>query len=95
MSVDDTADKLPPFVKQFKMNYPVLLGLGRDDVQEAYGPIWGIPVNVLISRDGRICSRHTGLPPAESGSVSLQQAVKDAFEAEIRALLSVPSPGAV
>jgi thiol-disulfide isomerase/thioredoxin len=91
VSVDDTADKLPPFVKQFKMNYPVLVGLGRDDVQEAYGPIWGIPVNVLISRDGKICARHTGLPPAESGNVSLQQAVKDAFEAEIRALLSVPS----
>ena len=90
VSVDDTADKLPPFVKQFKMNYPVLSGLGRDDVQEAYGPIWGIPVNVLISRDGKICARHTGLPPAESGSVSLQQAVKDAFEAEIQALLYVP-----
>jgi thiol-disulfide isomerase/thioredoxin len=95
VSVDDTADKLPPFVKQFKMNYPVLQGLGRDDVQEAYGPIWGIPVNVLISRDGKICARHTGLPPTESGNASLQQAVKDAFELEIRALLSVPSRGAV
>jgi thiol-disulfide isomerase/thioredoxin len=88
VSVDDTADKLPPFVKQFKMNYPVLLGLGRDDVQDAYGPIWGIPVNVLISRAGKICARHTGLPPAESGNVSLQQAVKDAFEAEIPLNLS-------
>jgi thiol-disulfide isomerase/thioredoxin len=95
VSVDDTADKLPPFVKEFKMNYPVLVGLGHDDLQEAYGPIWGIPVNVLISRNGKICARHTGLPPAESGSVSLQQAVKDAFEAEIRALLAVPSAGAV
>jgi len=91
VSVDDTADKLPPFVKQFKVNYPVLLGLGRDDLQEAYGPIWGIPVNVLISRDGKICSRHTGLPSAESGNVSLQQVVKDAFEAEIKMLLSAPS----
>jgi len=91
VSVDDTADKLPPFVKEFKMNYPVLVGLGRDDVQEAYGPIWGIPVNVLISRDDKICARHTGLPPAESGSVSIQQAVKDAFEAEIRTLLEAPS----
>jgi thiol-disulfide isomerase/thioredoxin len=87
ISVDDTADKLPPFVEQFKMNYPVLVGLGRDDVQQAYGPIYGIPVNVLISRDGRICARHTGLPPAESGNVPLEQAVKDAFEAEIRVLL--------
>jgi len=89
VSVDDTADKLPPFVKQFKMNYPVLVGLGRDDLQDAYGPIYGIPVNVLISRDGRICARHTGLPQGESGSASLEQAVKEAFEAEVRALLDV------
>ena len=53
------------------------------------------PVNVGISRDGRICARHTGLRPAEAGGVSLQQAVKDAFEGEIRALLDSPkSPAA-
>jgi thiol-disulfide isomerase/thioredoxin len=95
ISVDDTADKLPPFVQQFKMNYPVLVGLGRDDVQQAYGPIYGIPVNVLIARDGRICARHTGLPSAESGNVSLEQTVKDAFEAEIRALLESPKTPSV
>jgi hypothetical protein len=77
-------------MKQFKMNYPVLVGLGRDDLQDAYGPIYGIPVNVLISRDGRICARHTGLPQTVSGSTTLEQAVKEAFEAEVRALLEVP-----
>lgn len=87
VSVDDTVDKLGPFAEQFKMNYPVLQGLGHDDLQEAYGPIWGIPVSVLISRGGRICGKHTGLPARESGSESLERAVKDAFEAEIRALL--------
>ena len=39
-------DKLQPFVAQFKMNYPVLQGLGHDDVQDAYGPMFGIPVSV-------------------------------------------------
>ena len=28
---------------EFKMNYPVLVGLGRDDLQDAYGPMWGFP----------------------------------------------------
>jgi thiol-disulfide isomerase/thioredoxin len=75
VSVDDTLDKLTPFVEQFKMNYAVLQGLGHDDVQEEYGPLWGIPVTILISRDGRICSRHTGM-----GN-------KEQFEREIVALL--------
>jgi peroxiredoxin len=60
-SVDDTVDKLKPFAAEFKMNYPVLVGLGRDDVQDAFGPIWGIPTTFLISRDGKICRKNTGL----------------------------------
>ena len=75
VSVDDTAEKLRPYVIDMKMNYPVLLGLDHDDVQDAYGPMLGIPVSVLISRDGRMCGRHTGL------------AAKDEFEREIKALL--------
>lgn len=75
VSVDDTADKLLPYVKEMGMNYPVLQGLGRDDIQDAYGPILGIPVSVMISRDGKICATHTGLTG------------KDVFEREIQALL--------
>ena len=61
ISVDDTADMLRPYVRDMKMNYPVLQGLNHDDVLDAYGPIVGIPVSVLISRDGKICATHTGL----------------------------------
>ncbi|MQA31768.1 MAG: redoxin domain-containing protein [Luteitalea sp.] len=75
ISVDDTVDKLEPYVREMKMNYPVLQGLGHDDVQDAYGPILGIPVSVVISRDGKICATHTGLT------------AKDVFEREIKALL--------
>jgi peroxiredoxin len=87
VSVDDTPEKLAPFAQQYKMNYPVLQGLGHNDVQDAYGPIWGIPISVLISRDGKICGKHMGLPPTKESSAPLQKAVKDAFEAEIKALL--------
>ncbi len=75
VSVDDTLDKLKPYVADMKMNYPVLQGLGHDDVQDAYGPIWGIPVTVVISRDGKICAKHTGMSS------------KDSFERQIKALL--------
>jgi len=75
VSVDDTVDKLKPYVAQFKMNYPVLQGLNHDDVQDAYGPMWGIPVTALISRDGKICAKHTGMSS------------KPSFENEIKSLL--------
>ena len=75
ISVDDTVDKLAPYVKEMGMNYPVLQGLGHDAVQDAYGPILGIPVSVLISRDGKVCATHTGLTG------------KDVFEKEIQSLL--------
>jgi thiol-disulfide isomerase/thioredoxin len=75
VSVDDTVDKLKPYVTQYKMNYPVLQGLMHDDIQDAYGPMWGIPVTAVISRDGKICAKHTGM------------STKETFEAEIKSLL--------
>lgn len=74
-SVDDTREKAQAFADEYKINYPVLLGLGHDEVQEAYGPIWGIPTTFLISRDGRVCKKHMGIAP------------KAQFEREINALL--------
>jgi thiol-disulfide isomerase/thioredoxin len=75
ISVDDKLDQLKPYVAEYKMNYPVLQGLGHDDVQDAFGPIWGIPTTIVIGRDGKICKKHTGM------------AAKDRFEQEIKSLL--------
>jgi thiol-disulfide isomerase/thioredoxin len=75
ISVDDTAKQLEPYVAELKMNYPVLIGLGHDDVQDAYGPLLGIPTTFLISRDGKICATHAGFTD------------KETFEHEIKALL--------
>jgi thiol-disulfide isomerase/thioredoxin len=75
ISSDDTIDKLKPFVTANKMNYVVLQGLGRDDVHDAFGPIWGLPTTYLIGRDGKLCRKHMGLAP------------KEQFEKEILGLL--------
>jgi thiol-disulfide isomerase/thioredoxin len=74
-SVDDTVDKMKPYAAQFKINYPLLVGKDRDDVQEAFGPLFGIPVSVIIGRDGTIAKKHSGI------------ASKAQFEREIKALL--------
>ena len=37
VSIDDTLDKLKPFVSEYKMNYTVLQGLDHDDMQDAFG----------------------------------------------------------
>ncbi|MBM3771759.1 MAG: redoxin domain-containing protein [Acidimicrobiia bacterium] len=75
VSVDDTLDKLKPYAAEMKMNYPVLQGLGHDDLHDEYGLMLGIPVSVIISREGKLCARHAGLTS------------KETFEAQIRALL--------
>jgi thiol-disulfide isomerase/thioredoxin len=72
---EDTLEKAKPFAAQWKMNYTILQGNERDDVDDAFGPMYGLPVTVLISRDGKICGKHVGL----SG--------KDVFEREIKSLL--------
>jgi peroxiredoxin len=73
--VDDQIAKAKPFAQQYKMNYPVLDGDKRDDVKDAFGPLWGLPTAFLIGRDGKICRKHSGF------------ATKEQFEKEIKGLL--------
>lgn len=61
LSVDDPPESLKPFAEKYGINYPLLVGLGREDVQDAYGPIYGVPITVMIDRQGRICKTHAGL----------------------------------
>ena len=76
ISVDDPVAKLKPFAGKMKVNYPLLVGDGRDDVKEkAFGPMWGLPMTFVITRDGKICKKHMGLSK------------KEQFEREITALL--------
>jgi cytochrome c biogenesis protein CcmG, thiol:disulfide interchange protein DsbE len=73
MSIDDTAETLRAYAPKKNMTYPVLLM--QDDVDEAYGPIFGVPVTFFIGRDGTISSKHLG--PVTKAQV----------EQEIKALL--------
>jgi peroxiredoxin len=73
----DQVANAPPFIEKFKMNYPVLDASDRSDLEDAYGPLWGLPTSYLISKDGLICRSHVGFSP------------KEQFEREIQALLAL------
>ncbi|MPZ21868.1 MAG: redoxin domain-containing protein, partial [Luteitalea sp.] len=61
LSVDEgSPDAVKAFARELGVNYPVLDGNGRDDVEDAYGPMWGLPTSVIIGRDGRVVKRQTG-----------------------------------
>jgi peroxiredoxin len=75
VSVDDPPEALAPFAKKHGINYPLLVGMEREDLQQAYGGIFGIPISFIISRDGKVCRRQIG--PAS----------REQFESWIKALL--------
>ncbi len=58
VSIDDTPAQLKDFARQYQITYPMLLM--QENVEEAYGPIYGVPVSFFIGRDGLICRKQMG-----------------------------------
>jgi peroxiredoxin len=64
VSMDESTKDVKRFARRLKINYPILLGAGRDDLEPAFGEI-PLPTSFVIARDGRICSKHDGLTAKE------------------------------
>ena len=75
ISVDDSQPTAKKYALEMKMNYPVLLAEGTEDILKAYDPIPSIPVSIIIDRKGNIVARHLGI------------ATTGVFENEIKPLL--------
>jgi peroxiredoxin len=59
LSMDDSPEPVKKFVRKFRMNYPV--AIGTQEVASQYGGIFGLPVNIVIGRDGKIKAKHLGM----------------------------------
>ncbi|MFN4111580.1 MAG: TlpA family protein disulfide reductase [Ignavibacteria bacterium] len=60
ITVDQDPTKVvPPFVKEYKINYPILIG--NDDVYNKYDGIDAIPTTFIIDKSGRIINKYIGL----------------------------------
>jgi peroxiredoxin len=75
ISIDDSVEDLRPFAAEYKMNYPVLVGLGHDDLLEQYEAAFLIPVTWFIKPDGTVYLKHPG------------PQTKEWFDQQIQALL--------
>ena len=73
VSMDDGPEPVRDFYRQFKMNYPVVMGDAKTG--ELYGGVLGLPIAFVVGRDGRICAKHIGATDV------------GAFEKEIAGLL--------
>ena len=58
ISTDDTPEQLRAFAEKYKTNYPLVQV--TSEVEEAFGPVFGLPTSVLVARDGSVCKRHFG-----------------------------------
>ncbi|ODS56216.1 MAG: hypothetical protein ABS36_07365 [Acidobacteria bacterium SCN 69-37] len=75
VSVDDQAEDIRRFADEYKVNYQMLVGLGRDDVAKAYDALMAIPVTWLIRRDGTVSARITGI----HGKDYFEQQIQELF----------------
>jgi cytochrome c biogenesis protein CcmG/thiol:disulfide interchange protein DsbE len=55
----ETIDEVIPFIKKFKINYPIAYGTA--EVVEAFGNIEAIPTSFIIDKSGQIVDKHIGL----------------------------------
>ena len=73
VAVEDTAEAVRGYAAETKINYPLVMN--QEDVETAYGPVYGLPMSIFIARDGSICKKHFG------------PITKEAAEKEIKSLL--------
>lgn len=58
VAFEDTAEAVRGYAAEMKINYP--LAMAQNDFEDAYGPVYGLPLSIFVARDGSICKRHIG-----------------------------------
>jgi peroxiredoxin len=74
VSLDQQPERLAPFVKEWKMEYPVVND-ADGAVARAYGGIRSIPTGILIGRDGKVITGFVGYHPKEEMEAMVAQAL--------------------
>ena len=76
ISIDDSVEDLRPFVAEYRMNYPVLVGLGHDELMDRYEAGFLIPITWFIKTDGTIHMKHPGGPPGPNPKAWLEEQIQ-------------------
>ena len=70
LAQQDTPEDLRAFAAEHKMNYPSLMS--TPEVEEAFGPMWAVPMSFIVDRAGSICFKHIGPVTTEQVEKALQ-----------------------
>lgn len=60
LSVEDTPEAMKAFAEEYKVNYPMFVAKGRDDILEAYRATFAYPVSWFVRADGTVFLKHLG-----------------------------------
>jgi thiol-disulfide isomerase/thioredoxin len=71
----DAPQNVPPFYREFRMNYPV--AMGNAELARLYGVNYGLPTTFLIGRDGRIYDKVVGGVDMEYFEKKIQRLISD------------------
>ncbi|MFT5171720.1 MAG: thiol-disulfide isomerase/thioredoxin [Candidatus Marinamargulisbacteria bacterium] len=58
ISLDDTVDPVKPFVSEYKVNYPIILGSQED--LSSFGRLQGIPTTFIFNRNQELIAKVVG-----------------------------------
>ncbi len=61
VSVDDAPDAIRAFAAEYKVSYPMLVGLGQGAFLKSVGYEDGVPMSILVRADGTIAERISGI----------------------------------
>jgi cytochrome c biogenesis protein CcmG/thiol:disulfide interchange protein DsbE len=76
ISIDDSPEDIRKFADEYKVNYPMLVGVGEDELQQAYEAGFAVPVSWFIKADGTVATKAMGIHP------------KEWFEEQVKALIA-------
>jgi thiol-disulfide isomerase/thioredoxin len=65
ISYDDAPPDIVKFAEATPMRYPLLVGLGHDDLMEAYQADIALPTTWVIRGDGTVVAKHIGAETRE------------------------------
>jgi len=60
LSVQDSPEAMRAFAEEYKVNYPLFVAQGRDDITAAYRATFAYPVSWFIKADGTVFLKHLG-----------------------------------
>ena len=65
ISVDDSPEEIQKIAKEYKITYPMLVGLGQENLIRSLGYQDLLPLSILIRADGTVAERVTGIRTTE------------------------------